>query len=160
MNNKGYLLAEMCIALAVAAVAAVIMYNGLSGFARSWQNVQSDLLLYRAARYSQSFIEQELLLHAADVKITAGSNDKIVCKEVRGNRQTTFYRNSGALAREIKYNSSRGVNPLSLAEVTLEKLDAEQIAADKIKVTMQLKDNASGRSKKFTEVYVMANGSF
>ena len=160
MNNKGYLLAEMCIALAVAAVAAVIMYNGLSGFARSWQNVQSDLLLYRAARYSQSFIEQELLLHAVNVKITAGSNDKIVCKEVRGNRQTTFYRNSGALAREIKYNSSRGVNPLSLAEVTLEKLDAEQIAADKIKVTMQLKDNASGLSKKFTEVYVMANGSF
>lgn len=160
MNNKGYLLAEMCIALAVAAVAAVIMCNGLSGFARSWQNVQSDLLLYRAARYSQSFIEQELLLHAADVKITAGSNDKIVCKEVRGNRQTTFYRNSGALAREIKYNSSRGVNPLSLAEVTLEKLDAEQLAADKIKVTMQFKDNVSGRSKKFTEVYVMANGSF
>ena len=81
MNNKGYLLAEMCITLAVAAIAAVIMYNGLSGFARSWQNVQSDLLLYRAARYSQSFIEQELLLHAANVKITAGSNDKIVCKE-------------------------------------------------------------------------------
>ena len=160
MNNKGYLLAEMCIALAVAAVAAVIMYNGLSGFASSWQNVQSDLLLYRAARYSQSFIEQELLLHATDVKITAGSNDKIVCKEVRGNRQTTFYRSSGSLAREIKYNSSRGVNPLSLAEVTLEKLDAEQIAVDKIKVTMLLKDNASGRSKKFTEVYVMANGSF
>ena len=160
MNNKGYLLAEICIALAVAAVAAVIVYNGLSGFARSWQNVQSDLLLYRAARYSQSFIEQELLLHATDVKITAGSNDKIVCKEVRGNRQTTFYRSSGTLAREIKYNSSRGVNPISLAEVTLEKLDAEQIAADKIKVTMQLKDNASGRSKKFTEVYVMANGSF
>lgn len=160
MNNKGYLLAEMCIALAVAAVAAVIMYNGLSGFARSWQNVQSDLLLYRAARYSQSFIEQELLLHADNVKITAGNNDKIVCKEVRGNRQTTFYRSSGSLAREIKYNSTRGVNPLSLAEVTLEKLDAEQIAADKIKLTMQLKDNASGRSKKFTEVYVMANGSF
>ena len=160
MNNKGYLLAEMCIALAVAAVAAVIMYNGLSGFARSWQNVQSDLLLYRAARYSQSFIEQELLLHAVNVKITAGSNDKIVCKEVRGNRQTTFYRSSGSLAREIKYNSSRGVNQLSLAEVTLEKLDAEQIAADKIKVTMLLKDNASGRSKKFTEVYVVANGSF
>ena len=160
MNNKGYLLAEMCIALAVAAVAAVIMYNGLSGFASSWQNVQSDLLLYRAARYSQSFIEQELLLHATDVKITAGSNDKIVCKEVRGNRQATFYRSSGSLAREIKYNSSRGVNPLSLAEVTLEKLEAEQLAADKIKVTMQLKDNASGRSKKFTEVYVMANGSF
>ena len=81
-------MAEMCIALAMAAVAAVIMYNWLSGFARSWQNVQSDLLLYRAARYSQGFIEQELLLHAADVKITAGSNDKIVCKEVRGNRQT------------------------------------------------------------------------
>ena len=160
MNNKGYLLAEMCIALAVAAVAAVIMYNGLSGFARSWQNVQSDLMLYRAARYSQSFIEHELLLNSSRLKITTGSNDKIVCTEVYGNRQVTFYRSGGALAREIKYNSTRGVNPLSLAEVTLEKLDAEQIADDKIKVTMQLKDNASGRSKKFTEVYVMANGSF
>ena len=83
MNNKGYLLAEMCIALAVAAVAAVIMYNGLSGFARSWQNVQSDLMLYRAARYSQSFIEHELLLNSSRLKITTGSNDKIVAAAAR-----------------------------------------------------------------------------
>ena len=71
-----------------------------------------------------------------------------------------FYRSSGALAREIKYNSTRGVNPLSLAEVTLQSIKAEQLAADKIKVTLEFKDNASGRSKKFTEVYVLANGSF
>lgn len=89
-----------------------------------------------------------------------GSNDKIVCTEVYGNRQVTFYRSGGALAREIKYNSTRGVNPLSLVEVTLQSIKAEQLAADKIKVTLEFKDNASGRSKKFTEVYVLANGSF
>ena len=160
MNSKGYLLAETCIALAVTFIAAAVMYNGLDVFMRSWQNLQSDLLLHRAVRYSQSFIEQELLLHTAGVKITAGSNDKIICSETRGNRQVTFYRSSGTLAREIKYNSSRGVNPLSLTEVTLESLKAEQIAADKIKVVMQFRDNAAGRSKKFTEVYVLANGSF
>mgnify|MGYP000149286428 CR=1 FL=1 len=77
-----------------------------------------------------------------------------------GNRQVTFYRSGGALAREIKYNSTRGVNPLSLAEVALQSIKAEQFAADKIKVTLEFKDNASGRSKKFTEVYVLANGSF
>ena len=65
-----------------------------------------------------------------------------------GNRQVTFYRSSGALAREIKYNSTRGVNPLSLAEVTLQSIKAEQLAADKIKITLEFKDNASGRSKK------------
>lgn len=160
MNNKGYLLTETCLALAVIAAAAVVFYNGLSGFAASWRSLQSDLLLYRAARYSQSFIAQELLLNTNSVQITAGKNDKIVCKEIRGNRQVTFYVSGGALAREIKYNTTRGVNPLSLAEVTLEALTAEQLAADKIKVTLQLKDNASGRSKKFTEVYSMANGSF
>lgn len=160
MNNKGYLLTEICIAVTFTFIAAVIMYNGLSGFVRSWQKLQSDLILYRAACYSQSFIEQELFFHTSSVKITSGSSDKIVCKETRGNRQVTFYRSSGSLAREIKYNSSRGVNPLSLTEVTLESVKAEQIAVDKIKVTLQLKDNAEGRSKKFTEVYVMANGSF
>ena len=77
-----------------------------------------------------------------------------------GNRQVTFYRSGGVLAREIKYNSTRGVNPLSLAEVTLQSIKAEQLAADKIKVTLEFKDNASGRSKKFTEVYVLVNGSF
>ena len=155
MNNKGYLLAETCAALAAAGICAVVFYNGLSAFAASWQNLKSDLLLYRAARYSQSFIEHELLL-----KITTGSNDKIVCTEVYGNRQVTFYRSGGALAREIKYNSTRGVNPLSLAEVVLQSIKAEQFAADKIKVTLEFKDNTSGRSKKFTEVYVLANGSF
>lgn len=113
-----------------------------------------------AARYSQSFIEHELLLNSSRLKITTGSNDKIVCTEVYGNRQVTFYRSGGALAREIKYNSTRGVNPLSLAEVTLQSIKAEQFAADKIKVTLEFKDNTSGRSKKFTEVYVLANGSF
>ena len=172
MNNKGYLLAETCAALAAAGICAVIFYNGLSAFAASWQNLKSDLLLYRAARYSQSFIEHELLLNSQSfiehelllnssrLKITTGSNDKIVCTEVYGNRQVTFYRSSGALAREIKYNSTRGVNPLSLAEVTLQSIKAEQLAADKIKVTLEFKDNTSGRSKKFTEVYVLANGSF
>ena len=156
MNNKGYLLAETCAALAAAGICAVIFYNGLSAFAASWQNLKSDLLLYRAARYSQSFIEHELLLNSSRLKITTGSNDKIVY----GNRQVTFYRSGGALAREIKYNSTRGVNPLSLTEVTLKAIKAEQFAADKIKVTLEFKDNASGRSKKFTEVYVLANGSF
>lgn len=148
MNNKGYLLAETCAALAAAGICAVIFYNGLSAFAASWQNLKSDLLLYRAARYSQSFIEHELLLNSSRLKITTGSNDKIVCTEVYGNRQVTFYRSGGALAREIKYNSTRGVNPLSLAEVTLQSIKAEQLAADKIKVTLEFKDNASGRSKK------------
>lgn len=160
MNNKGYLLAETCAALAAAGICAVIFYNGLSAFAASWQNLKSDLLLYRAARYSQSFIEHELLLNSSRLKITTGSNDKIVCTEVYGNRQVTFYRSGGALAREIKYNSTRGVNPLSLAEVTLQSIKAEQLAADKIKVTLEFKDNTSGRSKKFTEVYILANGSF
>ena len=78
MNNKGYLLAETCAALAAAGICAVIFYNGLSAFAASWQNLKSDLLLYRAARYSQSFIEHELLLNSSRLKITTGSNDKIV----------------------------------------------------------------------------------
>ena len=145
MNNKGYLLAETCAALAAAGICAVIFYNGLSAFAASWQNLKSDLLLYRAARYSQSFIEHELFLNSSRLKITRGSNDKIVCTEVYGNRQVTFYRSG---------------DPLSLAEVTLQSIKAEQLAADKIKVTLEFKDNTSGRSKKFTEVYVLANGSF
>lgn len=160
MNNKGYLLAETCAALAAAGICAIIFYNGLSAFAASWQNLKSDLLLYRAARYSQSFIEHELFLSSKKLKITTGSNDKIVCSEVYGNRQVTFYRSGGTLTREIKYNSTRGVNPLSLTEVTLQSLKAEEVAKDKIKVTLELKDNAGGRSKKFTEVYVLANGSF
>ncbi len=146
--------------MAVGAVAAAVLYNALLPVSVSLKNLQSDLLLSRAARYSQSFIEQELLLHSAGVKITIGSNDKIICAETRGNRQVTFYRSGGALAREIKYNSTKGVNPLSLEEVTLESFKAEQLGADKIKVIIQLKDNAAGRSKKFTEVYTLANGSF
>ena len=107
MNNKGYLLAETCAALAAAGICAVIFYNGLSAFAASWQNLKSDLLLYRAARYSQSFIEHELLLNSRRLKITTGSNDKIVCTEVYGNRQVTFYRSGGVLAREIRFRWRR-----------------------------------------------------
>lgn len=151
---------EICLALMVSFMAAAVLYNGLSAFVVSWQRLQSELLLNRAARYSRNFIAQELLLYAGNVKITSGKGDKIVCGEIRGNRQVTFYRNSGTLAREIKYNSTRGVNPLSLEEVTLVDLQAEQAADDKIKVTFIFKDNKTGFSKEFTEVYAMANGGF
>ena len=101
MNNKGYLLAETCAALAAAGICAVIFYNGLSAFAASWQNLKSDLLLYRAARYSQSFIEHELRLNSIRLNITTGSNDQIVCPEVYGHRQENIYSNGAEPGRTI-----------------------------------------------------------
>ena len=58
---------------------------------------------------------------------------KLFAPKCTATGRVTFYRSSGALAREIKYNSTRGVNPLSLAEVTLQAIKAEQLAADKLR---------------------------
>lgn len=160
MNNKGFLLTETCAALAIACVAGVILFNALAPLANAWQKMQADFVLYRAARYSYAFMAQELYLYADSVKITTGSSDRIVCGEIRGNRQVSFYRSSGYLYREIKYNSTRGVNPMSLEEVSLVSLKAQKLAADRLLVKLQLQHKASGRKKDFTEVFCFANGSF
>ncbi len=124
-----------------------------------WQKLQADMMLYRAVRYSLSFPEREVFLNAATVKIIDnGKNSKLVCKEIFGNRQVTFYTSGERLYREIKNNTQKGVNVLSLASVKVLQFTAEQVNSKEILLKIKMQDLKSGRKLAGYKVLLLSNG--
>ena len=100
-------------------------------------------MLRRAANYSFSLPERELFLHAATVTISntgyKGSS-KIICQDVFGSRQITFYLSGNILYRQTKSNSLKGVNVLSLASVKIEEFRAERLNYRELMLTIKIQD--------------------
>ena len=130
-RNKGFLLVELNLALIFIITMSLIFTGGLRQLLQGWQRIQSDIMLRRAANYSFSLPERELFLHAATVTISntgyKGSS-KIICQDVFGSRQITFYLSGNILYRETKSNSLKGINVLSLASVRT--IEHQRIAID------------------------------
>lgn len=118
-------------------------------------------MLQRAADYSFSLPERELFLHAATVTISntgyKGSS-RIICQDVFGSRQITFYLSGNILHRETKSNSLKGVNVLSLASVKVEAFQAERLNDQELLLNIKLQDIKSGRSMTRSKVLLLGNG--
>ena len=89
-----------------------------------------------------------MFLHAATVTISntgyKGSS-KIICQDVFGSRQITFYLSGNILYRQTKSNSLKGVNVLSLASVKIEEFRAERLNYRELMLTIKIQDTKSGR---------------
>ncbi|MUU06828.1 MAG: hypothetical protein EP149_03645 [Phascolarctobacterium sp.] len=127
---------------------------------QGWQRIQSDIMLRRAANYSFSLPER-IVLHAATVTISntgyKGSS-KIICQDVFGSRQITFYLSGNILYRQTKSNSLKGVNVLSLASVKIEEFRAERLNYRELMLTIKIQDTKSGRRITSSKVLLLGNG--
>ena len=140
---------------------SLIFTGGLRQLLQGWQRIQSDIMLRRAANYSFSLPERELFLHAATVTISntgyKGSS-KIICQDVFGSRQITFYLSGNILYRETKSNSLKGINVLSLASVKVEEFRAERLNTKELLLTIKIQDTKSGRRITSRKVLLLGNG--
>ena len=160
-RNRGFLLVELNLALILAMIISLLFAGSLRQLLQGWQRIQADIMLRRAASYSCSLPEREVFLHAATVKISntgyKGSS-KVICQDVFGSRQITFYLSGNILYRETKSNSLKGVNVLSLAAVKVEDFKAERLSAKELMVTIRLQDPKSGRMITSRKVLLLGNG--
>lgn len=159
--SKGFLLVELNAALLLLMIVLLLFSGSLRQLLQGWQRLQADVLLYRAARYSFSLPERELFLHAATVKINntgyKGSS-KVICQDVFGSRQITFYQSGNLLYRETKSNSLKGVNVLSLASVQVRDFKAERLNERELLLTLSLQEPKSGRTLTSSRVMLLSNG--
>jgi hypothetical protein len=155
-RNKGFLLVELNLALIFIITTSLMFAGGVRQLLQGWQRIQSDIMLRRAANYSFSLPERELFLHAATVTISntgyKGSS-KIICQDVFGSRQITFY-----LSGNILYRQTKGVNVLSLASVKIEEFRAERLNYRELMLTIKIQDTKSGRRITSSKVLLLGNG--
>ena len=107
------------------------------------------------------YLREKLFLHAATVTISntgyKGSS-KIICQDVFGSRQITFYLSGNILYRQTKSNSLKGVNVLSLASVKIEEFRAERLNYRELMLTIKIQDTKSGRRITSSKVLLLGNG--
>lgn len=141
-------------------IVSLLFAGSLRQLMQGWQRIQADIMLQRAADYSFSLPERELFLHAATVTIsnTGYKGSRIICQDVFGSRQITFYLSGNILYRETKSNSLKGVNVLSLASVKVEAFQAERLNDQGLLLTIKLQDIKSGRSMTRSKVLLLGNG--
>ena len=152
-RNKGFLLVELNLALIFIITTSLLFAGGVRQLLQGWQRIQSDIMLRRAANYSFSLPERELFLHAATV-----TSSKIICQDVFGSRQITFYLSGNILYRQTKSNSLKGVNVLSLASVKIEEFRAERLNYRELMLTIKIQDTKSGRRITSSKVLLLGNG--
>ena len=159
-RNKGFLLVELNLALLLMMIVMLMFSGSLKQLLQGWQKMQADVLLHRAARYSFALPERELFLHAAKVSIGSGAkgNSKVLCRDVLGSRQITFYLSGGILYRETKSNSLKGVNPLSLPSIKVQEFTAKRHSEKELLVKLKLLEPRSGRSLTASKVMALSNG--
>lgn len=157
-RNKGFLLVELNLVLIFIITTSLLFAGGVRQLLQGWQRIQSDIMLRRAANYSFSL---QLFLHAATVTISntgyKGSS-KIICQDVFGSRQITFYLSGNILYRQTKSNSLKGVNVLSLASVKIEEFRAERLNYRELMLTIKIQDTKSGRRITSSKVLLLGNG--
>lgn len=160
-RNKGFLLVEVNMALLLIVIAMSMFAGSFGQLLQGWQRLQADVKLYRAARYSFSLPERELFLHADRVSISSTgikNSSKLICQDVFGSREISFYLSGVNLYREIKSNSLKGVNVISLASVRVENFQATRLNDKEVLLTLQLKDIASGKTLTSSKVMLLRNG--
>lgn len=161
-RSKGFMLVEINLILMLMIILSLMFAGSLTQLLQGWQRIQADITLYRAARYSFSLPERELFLHAGKVTIlgkgTSGSS-KLVCQDVFGSRQVTFYHSGNLFYRETKSNSLKGVNVLSLASVKVQKFTAARLNVRELLLTLTLQEPKSGRTLTSSKVMLLSNGA-
>lgn len=88
----------------------------------------------------------------------AKGNSKVLCRDVLGSRQITFYLSGGILYRETKSNSLKGVNPLSLPSIKVQEFTAKRQSEKELLVKLKLLEPRSGRSLTASKVMALSNG--
>ena len=146
-RNKGFLLVELNLALIFIITTSLLFAGGVQQLLQGWQRIQSDIMLRRAANYSFSLPERGY----------KGSS-KIICQDVFGSRQITFYLSGNILYRQTKSNSLKGVNVLSLASVKIEEFRAERLNYRELMLTIKIQDTKSGRRITSSKVLLLGNG--
>lgn len=158
-HRKGFVLLELCLALALAALLAVQLQRTILPLLKSWQLLQQQNQLYEAKDYMFSQLEYELGQNTSLITLDQGRT-QLNCQSLRQQRQLTFGRelvnNHYGLYMTIRNNKGSSKQPLFLTDCQLNAWWLEALDEKHLRIELELSHGK--RQQRFCRVLTLING--
>lgn len=132
------------------------------------RKIEEDLEIHRVHRLLISNLEQKITYQAAQVSLSDnGYGTQLVCQLLGGGRLTTFYcrpngqnpKVQGLYIATENTGEGAGVNPLTAPSFAVHSFRAAALNRNTLQLTLELGVENSSRTKRFTEVITLCNGT-
>lgn len=159
-GHKGGLLLELNLVILVFLLAVSIFNQRVQGAFKTLGKIRADLQLSQADRYTDSFLGKQISFESREVILGDDwqGGSKIICRDVSGNQQVSFYVQGQVLYRRILSGTAVGVNPLSLPQVAVAEFAVRQLSPQVLWVSYKLSEKQTERQKVFQHFYYLGNG--
>lgn len=157
--KKGFVLLELCMALALAALLAVQLQRTITPLFRSWQQLLQQQQLYEAKDYMFSQLEYELSQNTSLITLNP-EGTRLSCRSLRQQRQLIFNRelvnNRYGLYMTVRNNKGSSKQPLFLTDCQLKAWWLKALDENHLRIELELAHGQ--KQQRFCRVLTLING--
>lgn len=152
-RQGGFLLAELQLGLAIAAITALLTCTAVARCCTSYVYLQEQLRLQEAGRYMLSNLEKGLSYDARSISL---ENNKISYVALLANKKITIYSEKNGLYQRTVTGTGTGINPLFMEGVAVKKWEVRKAAPRLLYISFSLQ--GSKYSQTFAQLIPCYNG--
>lgn len=148
-RNRGFVLLDLLLALAVSAMIAIVCSLGIVRLASAWQYLVTTIRLEEAGRHILGIIEKDLGYRALEVELDA-SGKSINMQTFWGNKKILIKNEGKTLYTYTTTSNGTGKNPLFLEYATIENWQVKRVNSQAVLLSFVLK--LDGRTRGFSKL--------
>ncbi len=155
-KNRGFLLAELTVGLAICSLAAALICSALQRCWRQDQLLREQIELQQAGAYMQGVLEKHFGYNALAVRIT--SDNKVSYDSLLRSKVYTVYPANNGLYLRTSTPSGDGVNPLFVEGLPVSGWQARRLDAKRLLLCFTLQGQQGRAKRTFKQVITCYNG--
>lgn len=157
-NKQGFLVAELQLSLAAAALLMVLIYGSS---VTVWQNCRKavlDIQLQDAGRYMLSVLEKDLTYDSVLITVSKDFRGaaKVGCRTVFGGKSYLYTLENNGLYKQTQTAGTKGKNPLYIPDCKVMDWQVQKVDDRTLKVEFTLQKQT--RRQHFKRLFYCLNG--
>lgn len=157
--KKGFILLELCLALALALCLSIIMNQTALSIMRSWQSFLQEHQLIQAQNYMFDMLEYELAQNGKQLTITS-SGQQLTCKSIYGHKTLSYtheyLNNHYGLYMTTRNAKGYSKNPLFIPSCELKAWKIEVLSENQLLIKLVL--TTGNQTRSYYRVLSLLNG--
>lgn len=157
-NEQGFLLAELQLSMAAAALLMVMFCSSSVSILQNCQKMLLDMQLQDAGRYMLSMLEKDLAYDSVQITVSKDFRGaaKVGCRTVFGGKSYLYTWENNGLYKQIQTAGTKGKNPLYIPDCKVMDWQVKKLDDKTLLVEFILQKQV--RQQKFRRVFYCLNG--
>lgn len=158
-TEKGFLLGELQITVAVMALVTALLYGDFYQLVQGWHKMFIDVQLRDASRYMYSILEKDLCYEGKLLTLSDDyrGNAKLLCQTGHAGKTYTYTWEGKSLYKTTKTTNTSGKNPLFVPDCSVVEWQVQKLNDKFLLIKFALEKQ--GRRQNFEQVMHCFNGS-